>query len=308
MEQGPVYVHAFTVDATFDREKLVEWLKASAKRWIFQTELAASGYKHYQGYVSLVDKQRPVCCATRLRELCDFKGSVHFSHASKVGQEALKKYSMKVDTRVDGPWCDRDSSKVVEYEKKIERVRLEDVFDPSSVSLTHASIIGFCMDPTPVHRMITCIVDGPGAFGKSDIVRYLLKAHPSVCYLSYGTAKGLMHLAAKNPSALYIIDLPRSRPTSLGQGELWNAIEQIKNGFLMSERYEGSFECIKPPKVVVFTNVAPPLHFLSKDRWDLVDVSSEPRPPPRVADRLFSSFKKQVIESLVEPEKVEMKE
>lgn len=309
MEQGPVYVHAFTVDATYDRQALMEWLGSQAKRWIFQIERGASGYTHYQGYLSLRDKARPSSLGGSLRAWQGvFVGSAHFAHASSVGLEALKKYSMKADTRIEGPWCDRDSKKVVEYEQKIEKVRLEEVENPSSLSFTHDTLIKFCLDPTPMHRIVPVILDTVGGFGKSDIIRYLLKVHPSVCYLTYGTAKGLMHLAAKNPSALYLIDLPRARPTSLGQGELWNAIEQIKNGFLMSERYEGSFECIKPPKVLVFTNAQPPMHLLSKDRWDIVDVSSEARPAPRVRDISFSSFKKKQIESLDQIEKVEMKE
>jgi len=46
----------------------------------------------------------------------------------------------------------------------------------------------------------------------------------------------------------------------------WNFIENIKNGWITTLKYNGHMKCFTPPKVVIFMNQDPQFEKLSKDR------------------------------------------
>ena len=99
MSLNAVCVWDFTIP--FDRisvKELKEILKDKCKKWVFQVEVGASGYKHYQGRVSLKVKSR---------KAFNMDCGVHWSVTSSDNMEN-DFYCVKDDTRVEGPYRDSD--------------------------------------------------------------------------------------------------------------------------------------------------------------------------------------------------------
>lgn len=70
-----------------------------------------------------------------------------------------------------------------------------------------------------------------------------------------------------------ILDIPRSRKIST---ELYEAIEEIKDGLVYDHRYSGRCRNIRGVHVIVFTNNKLDVSKLSKDRWRLHGFSKTP--------------------------------
>lgn len=59
---------------------------------------------------------------------------------------------------------------------------------------------------------------------------------------------------------------------SLEEGYVsYTAIEELKDGDMISDKYEGRSILYAPPKVVVFANFYPDTHKMARDRWDIIE-------------------------------------
>lgn len=56
----------------------------------------------------------------------------------------------------------------------------------------------------------------------------------------------------------------------------WHVVEEIKNGHIVSQKYDSQEVIFNSPHVVVFSNAEPPLDKLSKDRWQILTIPSSP--------------------------------
>ncbi len=50
----------------------------------------------------------------------------------------------------------------------------------------------------------------------------------------------------------------------------WNFMENLKNGWFTSTKYQGGMKVFDAPKIVVFTNNDVPSDKLSEDRYDMM--------------------------------------
>lgn len=66
------------------------------------------------------------------------------------------------------------------------------------------------------------------------------------------------------------IDIPRSRPIT---PELYEALEELKDGLVFDHRYSGKCRNIRGVKVLVTTNSRLETNKLSKDRWNPIDYN-----------------------------------
>lgn len=75
---------------------------------------------------------------------------------------------------------------------------------------------------------------------------------------------------AYNPKAtIACFDMARCNDTNWFP---WNFMENIKNKWFTSTKYNGQMKWLKESKVVVFMNEMPPMDKLSKDRYDIFHV------------------------------------
>jgi hypothetical protein len=70
-------------------------IEGGAKEYVFQLEKGESGTPHYQGFVSMVARQR----ATAMKKILP---RAHWEQAKNPG--AARNYCRKEESRVDGPW------------------------------------------------------------------------------------------------------------------------------------------------------------------------------------------------------------
>ena len=116
-------------------------------------------------------------------------------------------------------------------------------------------------------RAVTWVVDVPGGAGKSMMCQWLM-AHStfgnSILYqdLDYRTNSYLY-----NSERLVMFDIPRTTtPTDL------RFVEDVKNGYLISTKYECRKNVFPSPAVVIFSNDFPVKTLLSIDRWNVFHI------------------------------------
>ncbi len=52
----------------------------------------------------------------------------------------------------------------------------------------------------------------------------------------------------------------------------WNFMENLKNGWYTSTKYQGEMKIFEAPKIIVLTNSMPPKDKLSKDRYEIYEI------------------------------------
>uniref|UniRef100_UPI00404729E9 hypothetical protein n=1 Tax=Flavobacterium sp. TaxID=239 RepID=UPI00404729E9 len=246
-----------------DKDYIIDWCNEWFKTWVFQEELSDGQHPHWQGRGSL-HKRRTV---NKIKELMAESGmrGVHMSptHNGTVADKSFK-YVMKADTRVDGPWSDKDPKP--QYIPR--QVREVETLWPWQEDVCE---ILKQWDPRSIH----CIVDTRGQMGKTILVgkirAYNLGRKLPFCndYLQ------IMRMVMDLPTnTAYIIDIPRAiSKEKLFQ--MWGAIEEIKNGYAYDDRYCFKEKIFDSPQIVVFMNKPPDMSLLSDDRWKLWTVTSD---------------------------------
>lgn len=249
--------------------EIVEFLNAMGNRWAFQLECSDSGYRHYQGRMSLYKKRRGVELAKLIEAYgCELPNYLQPSATNdRLGQAF---YALKVDTRIDGPWTDK------EKEQKYVQKRLREA-DLRGFQLTIAK-----NHLEPNDRFVNMLICHTGNLGKSFLVAFLASHQKAIQIPMVNDAKELagivccMLMDSKNrePGAI-LIDMPRAAGKDKLLG-LFSAIETIKDGFVWDQRYHYKEWRFEPPAVWVFTNQLPDTRLLSADRWKfwMVDWSN----------------------------------
>lgn len=242
-------------EGQYDIDDCKVLLRKHCKSWTFQEEMNSKGKLHLQGRFSLKLKSR----LQPLIYLMD--NNWHYSTTSDENRDNTF-YVMKEDTRVQGPWSDKD--KVLYIPRQIRGVELypwqkqvvasKDLFDT---------------------RIINIIVDKKGNIGKTTL-RTHIGAYELGRALPYlNDYKDLMRMVMDTPKkSLYIIDIPRAMKRENAHA-FWSSIEEIKNGYAWDDRYHFKEEYFDSPQIWVFTNSFPELSFLSRDRWRFWRISSK---------------------------------
>lgn len=224
-----------------------------AKKWTFQEEVGlTTGYNHYQARISLKAKTRSMISILKSIGLVG-----HASPTHDADDEHFDFYAGKIDTRVAGPWTDKD---VV---KKMTRqlARFSEALPWQKDVITTLGI----WDPRGIH----VLYDRNGNNGKTWLKQYA-KYHFNCRPLPFcNDYKEVMRMVMDMPDAdSYIFDIPRAiNKDKLFQ--LYAAIETIKDGYAFDDRYHFKEKDFDSPVVWVFTNTLPDMTLMSRDRWNI---------------------------------------
>lgn len=258
-------VYDFTCSCDYTNvEEIKNWCKEHCKKWCFQKEEGESGYLHFQGRISLKTKKR-------------IKQVIEMSFCSKCNWSITSNenrdnnfYVSKPDTRIDGPWTDKDKEIYIprQYRNKLENLR------PFQQSIWDSA-------DNFDDRNINCIICPEGNIGKSMIaslcdlhgrgidlppVNDAEKIIQSVCNI-------LMATENRDPKMLFL-DIPRSvKQEKLSS--MFIAIEQIKKGKVYDFRYHYQYWWFDSPQIWVFMNIEPKTKYLSRDRWNFYSVNKD---------------------------------
>lgn len=123
-------------------------------------------------------------------------------------------------------------------------------------------------------RKILLVYDGSGNHGKSWLWNRLVGTHQARGIPAFDNGKDIVRCAMAEYAPGFAIDTPRSGTI---KKDTWAGIEQIKNGYLYDDRYQWREKHIPIPKIIVFTNKMPKGNELSEDRWEIMDITKEPK-------------------------------
>lgn len=224
-------------------------LDAKCSRWVFQLEKGEeSGRLHLQGRCSFkAPKRNPSECNKAI-------AVGHWSVESDTAGGDF--YCTKDETRVAGPWSDKDKKKKLPWD--LQRI---DNWKPWQLSIMESM-------KEKDDRIINVLIDEVGGIGKSKVFKHCLFHGLAGLIPVIGDAKDIIQaVCSMGEREAYIIDLPRTAESAVHQASIFKAIEQIKNGIVIDLRYKYTELIMGSPVVWIFTNQMPEAMYLSKDRW-----------------------------------------
>ena len=252
-----------------DNTVIINQLKQIAERYTFQLEKGdTTGYLHYQGRMSLIKKHRKT-------ELMKLFGSMPVPNYLEPTVNATYYagdmfYVSKTETRIDGPWDERETEKYIprQYRNMLDKLYpyQKHIYDSADVFDTRTI------------NMIYCPV---GNVGKSTIASVCELYAKGIDLPPVNDAEKLIQSCCdiceakqiRNPSPIFV-DLPRAMNKDRLNG-IYTAIEQIKKGKLFDLRYKYKEYWIDSPQIWVFSNIRPDLSMLSKDRWKVYTINKD---------------------------------
>jgi len=242
---------------------IINLLDGVAKHYSFQKERGDGGYVHYQGRMSLIKKRRKPELLTlfaslerRVPNYLEPTVTVEFRTGDAF-------YTLKEDTRIEGPWSDKD--KPVYVPRQIREIKelypwQKSVVDSAKVWDTRHINMVYC--PT-------------GNKGKTSLVGWCRAYNLARVLPSVNEAKDMLRMVCDMPtSSMYLFDMPRSMNKDRLFG-FYSAIETIKDGYAYDDRYafkEKVFDC---PQIWIFTNTLPDFNMLSIDRWIIWEIKEK---------------------------------
>ena len=249
-------------------EEVTTTLKKIAKRWTFQLERGAeNGYMHFQGRLSLKVKKR---ANEVLRVFGDWKPNWIAPTVTKEHEEETDFYMLKDETRVDGPWrnSDEDLKHIFPQELVGKSPSPAQLKVLESASEYDANSINYWFDPQ-------------GGHGKGCVVDFMLQQNAGAYLMLQESPKDLMRQAymiaggsARRGFKMCIIDVPRTWSDKAFK-DMFGIIEQLKDGWLMEDRYHSQRWKQAKPMIWVFSNRMPSYGWLSPRRWKVWMATDE---------------------------------
>lgn len=256
------YVWDFTLPRLdLDENILKDNLRKQCKKYSFQLEKGESGYEHWQGRVSLI-KKKSLKALINSFSVYEHWAKAHFSITSSNAKGDMF-YVIKDDTRIDGPWTEKDEIKIITTQMKMFnswgllpwQVKAKEICQE------------FCL------RTIDLIYDPIGNAGKSLFSEHMEYEGLAEEIPPFRMMDDIFQWVATRPiKSAYIVDMPRGMKKDK-LGDFYSGIEVIKNGVAYDKRYTAKKIRFNRPRVFVFTNTLPALDLMSKDRWCIWTIS-----------------------------------
>lgn len=125
------------------------------------------------------------------------------------------------------------------------------------------------LETPPDRRKIIFVVDEIGNSGKSWFAHFYTQKNEIICQVLLPGKKSDMAFVLKPNLRILFLDAPRSK-----QGEYiqYDFLEDLKNGYVFSNKYESKIKTYEPMHVVVNMNERPDMTKLSEDRYDIINI------------------------------------
>lgn len=256
-------IWCFTINNYTDKivQSLASLYPKEAEYLGFQEEVGENGTPHLQGVIKFRKVVRPM---EHVKFNCGFRGrdypdeSVCKPHWEKCRNfSASKEYCQKDDTRLKGsepyifPKPYNINIELYDWEKEI------------------ISII----ETVPDDRVIYWYWSKSGCKGKTTFCKYLTLNHNAICLHGKGSDIRNGVLDYYNKSKKYPVLCVFPIPKSYNDEYLsYEGLENIKDMYFYSGKYEGGMVCGPCPHLFVFANVEPNLEMCSEDRWIVREI------------------------------------
>jgi len=134
------------------------------------------------------------------------------------------------------------------------------------------------VNEVPDNRTINWIFDKKGNSGKTALAKWLCIENPNRWFIAkdMGTSRDCATIVTSAISSGWeawgvIIDLPRQTEEHV---RIYQYIEELKDGFVTSQKYCGRTVLFDSPHVFVMANWLPQVDCLSLDRWKIREINS----------------------------------
>lgn len=280
---------------------------ASEKYAVWQLEKGESGTPHLQ---CLIQMRNPIGFNT-IKKLYP---TAHIEVPRSL--KASIKYCQKEDTRQEGPWTRGDEpnqgsrTDLAELAEVIIEEGLESAIQqfPEKYIQYHVGMEKLAkrfqpkpQEPSgfkdiPWQRQIIDIVkgsahdrkihwvhDSQGHRGKSRLLTHL------ICNYNATELRGRIPDMAfqYNKEPIVVFDIPRTRSGTMDH--IYEFSEQLKNGRIISTKYESCMKLFATPHVFIFSNSMPEMDKWSRDRYDIIDLDQIELSPEEIYIRNATS-------------------
>lgn len=216
--------------------------------YIFGEEICPStGREHLQGYIEFHKKERPTECVKTTK--------IHWEKARGSREDNIKYCSKEGKVHTNSNWI-------------LEDEFMEYIHKPKD---WQRKILKIISEPVDKRRMFW-FWEKTGGVGKSTFAKHLVLKHEAICLSGKATdIKYAINTWTKSGKRVktVVIDLPRQAQGYISYG----GIEEVKNGFFFSNKYESEMCLYNKPHVIVFANFAPDESKLSVGRWIIEEIS-----------------------------------
>lgn len=237
---------------SLEEEKIINsYLVSKSQKFIYGFETGAEGTAHLQGYIEFDNQIRHSTLAEngfKRAYLTAAKGNLkkNFDYCSKEGK--FKYGGFKLDK--------------IAYKEKI------DFFLDWELDIIDI------INSEPDNRTINWFWEPNGCAGKTTFQKYIFTHFKGVAVLSgkgNDMKNGIVEFVKQNNETpdIILINIPRCNINFVS----YCGIEEIKDMFFFSGKYEGGMICGKSPHVIIFANKAPNLDIFSKDRWNIKKIN-----------------------------------
>ncbi len=226
---------------TFDM--ICSKIEKYCKYAIIGSEVGASGTPHLQGYIEFKEKMRPIG-VFGIREL-------HWELAR----------GSKIENII---YCSKE--KIIYEFPQPYRQEIKELYN------WELDIMDL-LKTEPDDRTINWYWENEGCKGKTTFQKYIYGRFDKVVVLSgkgSDMKNGVLEFykATQSLPKIILVNVPRCNHKYIS----YTGLEEIKDGFFYSPKYEGGMICGPSPHVVVFANQPPDYEEMSKDRWNVIEL------------------------------------
>lgn len=221
-----------------------------AEDYIFSLETGENGTPHFQGYVVWLCRKKLSTIRNQLSKLSVRLGNnIHWEKAGGGPKSNIAYITKEPGVKVWSTYV---------WERKLDW--------PKEWHPWQREILDYVEDPTIDKRHIVWYWEDIGNVGKTTLVNYLV-AERNALLLPNKTSDAMFMIGkridAYKSIDVCLFDVPRTNENWLN----YSLIEKIKDGQIVSGKYEGCCAIIPHPKIIIFANFPPPIEVMSADRW-----------------------------------------
>lgn len=233
---------------TLDEEDILyKYLNSKSHKWIYGFESGEEGTPHLQGYF-------------------EFKNQIKDSTLRDNGFQRAHLTRAKGTLKHNFDYCSKDGNFKyggIEIDK-VKFLQKIDYFYDWEIKIIDL------INTKPDTRTIHWFWEPNGCSGKTTFQKYLFTHFRGVAVLSgkgSDMKNGIIEYVKKFEETpdIILINIPRCNIDYIS----YNGIEEIKDMFFFSGKYEGGWVCSRCPHVIIFANEEPRLDNFSLDRWDI---------------------------------------
>ena len=257
-----------------DRQQLERYLNEITTQGVFQKEKGqGTGRLHYQGRFEL---KGPRIGKKQLLTMFKELGSTTNLTFSPERLYDSSNYCVKEETRVEGPWF------VGLGAYKHKRNQMNITLRPWQQTLLNE--LNSPLGETFRQRKVLWIQDPAGGSGKSTFLKYLGLKKDGLKFKKLPLDKPdrirlmVCKIVQKEDVDAFVFDFTRTLDEDTSIRSLFQIVEEIKNGHIVSAMYGNPMEVFIPnPLVIIFTNedISQYYNYLSKDRWQLYEIMEQ---------------------------------